>query len=74
MATATITYDLNDHDDRIAHYRATISMDIAMVLREYDQYLRSEYKYGEKEEAYAYREKFNQFLNERNIDLDKIIE
>jgi hypothetical protein len=47
---------------------------MAMVLWEYDQHLRSEYKHLDKEEAYAYREKFNQFLNERNIDLDKIIE
>jgi len=73
MATATLTYDLNDPEDRMAHYRATISMDMAMVLWEYDQHLRSEYKYAEKEEAYDYREKFREFLNERNIDLDKIV-
>jgi hypothetical protein len=48
-------------------------MDMAMVLYEYDQHLRSEYKYGDKEEAYDYREKFIEFLNERNIDLDKIL-
>jgi hypothetical protein len=73
MATATLTYDLNDPNDRMAHYRATISMDMAMVLWEYDQHLRSEYKYGDKEDAYDYREKFREFLNERNIDLDKIV-
>lgn len=74
MATATLTYDLNDPNDRISHYRATISLDMAIALWEYDQYLRSEYKYGGKEEAHAYREKFRQILSESNIDLDKIMQ
>lgn len=73
MAKAILEYDLNDPDDRISHYRATISLDMALVLWEYDQHLRSEYKYAGKEEAYAYREKFREYLNEANIDLDKII-
>jgi hypothetical protein len=38
----------------------------------YDQYLRSEYKYGGNEGAYKYREKFIQMMNEYNIDLDKL--
>jgi hypothetical protein len=73
MAIATLTYDLNDPEDRMAHYRAIVSLDMAMLLWEYDQYLRSEYKYGDKEEAYAYREKFREFLNDANIDIEKII-
>lgn len=73
MATATLTYDLNDSEDRMEHYRATISMDMAMVLWEYDQYLRGEYKYGENEAAYEFREKFREFLNAANIDLDRIV-
>jgi hypothetical protein len=73
VATATLTYDLNDPEDRMAHYRAIRSLDIALLLWEYDQHLRSEYKYGDKPEAYEYREKFRKFLNDANIDLETII-
>jgi hypothetical protein len=73
MATATLTYDLNDPDDRIAHLRAVMSLDLVLMMWKYDQHLRSEYKHGGNEEAYAYREKFIQMMNEYNIDLDQLL-
>jgi hypothetical protein len=73
MATATLTYDLNDADDRMAHLRATMSLDLVLMLWEYDQHLRSEYKHGDKPEAYEYRQKFIEMMNERNIDLEQLL-
>lgn len=35
MAKATITYDLNDPDDRIEHLRAIKATDMALVLWEF---------------------------------------
>jgi len=73
MATATLTYDLNDPDDKIAHLRAVMSLDLVLMMWKYDQHLRSEYKHGGNEGAYAYREKFIQMMNEHNIDLDQLL-
>jgi hypothetical protein len=38
-------------------------------LMEFDQWLRSEYKYNGKEEMYAVREKLNQIINDNNVKL-----
>jgi hypothetical protein len=38
---------------------------------EFDQWLRSEYKYNGKEEMYAVREKLNQIINDNNVKLLK---
>jgi hypothetical protein len=74
MATATLTYDLNDADDRMAYLRATVSLDLVLMMWEYDQYLRSEYKYGGNEGAYEYRQKFIEMMNKHNIDLEQLIQ
>jgi hypothetical protein len=73
MATATLTYDLNDPEDKQAHLRAIMSLDLVLFMWKYDQHLRSEYKHGGNEGAYAYREKFIEMMNEYNIDLDQLL-
>lgn len=73
MATATLTYDLNDPDDKRAHLRAIMSLDLVLMMWKYDQHLRSEYKHGGNEGAYVYREKFIEIMNEYNIDLDQLL-
>ena len=40
-----------------------------MALSEMDQWLRSEYKYNDKEEMYAVREKLNYFISENNVKI-----
>jgi len=40
------------------------------VLWEFDQWLRSEVKYNENEDAQKYRDKLREFMNENNISLD----
>jgi hypothetical protein len=50
-----------------------MSLDLVLMLWEYDQHLRSEYKHGDKPEAYEYRQKFIEMMNERNIDLEQLL-
>jgi len=40
--TATLTFDLTDPDAREAFELATKAQDMAMVLREFDEYLRND--------------------------------
>jgi hypothetical protein len=73
MATGTLTFNLDDHEDEVAHLRAVKALDLVLVLWDMDQYLRSQYKYSDKEEAFGYREKLQELLSERNIDLDELL-
>jgi len=50
-----------------------MSLDLVLMMWKYDQHLRSEYKHGDKPEAYEYREKFIEMMNEYNIDLDQLL-
>ena len=40
-----------------------------MALTEFDQWLRSEYKYNEKEEMFEVRQKLNEIINDNNITI-----
>ena len=48
---------------------ATNGINYYLALCEFDQWLRSEYKYNGKEETYAVREKLNQIINDNNVKL-----
>jgi hypothetical protein len=73
MATGTLTFNLDDHEDEVAHLRAVKALDLVLVLWDMDQYLRAQYKYADKEEAYAHREKLQELLRERGISLDDLL-
>jgi hypothetical protein len=80
MATATLTYDLNDHGDIEAHKRAIKSLDMAIALYDMDQYLRSQTKYAPDSmppEVYdaldKTRDKLHEIMSERSIYLDVLI-
>jgi len=75
---AILEFDLNDHDDREAHLRATLSLDMAIAIWDMQQEFRGRLKHGDlSEEEYKVtedlRNKFYQILNHRGIDLDKIM-
>jgi len=40
-----------------------------LALFEFDQWLRSEYKYNGKEEMFEVRKKLNEFINENNVKI-----
>ena len=48
---------------------ATNGINYYSALTEFDNWLRSEYKYNDKEEMYAVREKLNYFINENNVTI-----
>jgi hypothetical protein len=80
MAKAILEFDLSNPDDVTDYKRANKALDMAIALWDIDQYLRAQTKYAPDsmpEEAYnaldAAREKFYQILNERDINMDEIL-
>jgi hypothetical protein len=76
---AILEFDLNEPDDQTSHLRAILALDMAICLWDIDQYLRSQTKYNEELTQEAHdaldkaRDEFYRILNERGIDLDKIL-
>jgi hypothetical protein len=77
---AKLIFDLEDRFDEEAHLRAVKSLDLAMVIYDMDQYLRSQTKYAPdsmSSEVYdaleAARDKLHEIMSERSIDLDKLV-
>ena len=48
---------------------ATNGLNYYSALTEFDQWLRSEYKYNGKQEMYAVRQKLNEIINENNVKI-----
>lgn len=75
---ATITFDLNDPDDRAKHKLITHIDEITFVLWEIDEYMRRAVKYDEtKSEEYkqAYcdlREHLREQLTEKGLSIELI--
>lgn len=81
MATAQITFDLNDHDDRKAHLRCVKSTDMAIVLFELSRNLKRTCEIeaatmpNDKHEIIdMVFEKISGLLHENNINLEEIID
>lgn len=80
MSKATLTFDLDDRDDRIEFNRATKALDMAMMLWELQMNgYRKFTKYNERQEA-AYQEGieevfeyFRALLSHHEIDIDQLI-
>lgn len=79
MAKAILEFDLNELDDVAAHKRAVKALDMAIVLWDMDQYLRSQIKYNDNLTSEAYdvfektREQLREFMNQHNVDLDELL-
>lgn len=73
MAIATLTFDLSNEDDQTEFNRTTKALAMALSIYQYDQWMRSQYKYEGKEEYYELREKFREFLDENNVNIDEIL-
>ena len=70
MAKATLSFDLDDQDDKLAFHRAALALELALVLWDVDQRLRETDKYGK--EAMT-REEFRIVLGNNGIDLDQLV-
>ena len=80
MSTATLTFDLNDSNDRVEFNRITKARDMAMLLWEIEMNgYRKFTKYNERQEA-AYQEGIEEvfeyireLLKEHQIDVEQLI-
>ena len=76
---AILEFNMDEFDDMVAHKRAVKSLDVLLVLYDFDQHLRSELKYNENltDEQYEKldktREKLYEIMNERNVSLDELL-
>ena len=76
---ATLEFNMDEFEDVVAHKRAIKSLDVLLVLYDFDQHLRSELKYNENlsEEEYEkldkLRDKLYEIMNERNVSLDELL-
>lgn len=80
MAKAKIEYDLNDIDDRIAHFRAVKSLDMALALWEITHNTKKGLEWSlEGKDLDKYDtlelvfEKIYEILNDNNINTDELI-
>lgn len=53
--------------------RAVKATDTLMVLWDFDQYLRDEYKYNGNEAAYEMREKLSLLMDDHGVNLDDLL-
>lgn len=73
---ATITFDLNDPDDRAKHKLISHVDEITFVLWQLDEHLRKIVKYDEtkseeyKTASYDIREKLHKLLNEYTLTIE----
>jgi len=65
---ATLEFNLPEDQDEFNH--ATNGFNYYMALVEMDEWLRSEYKYNNKEEMYEVREKLRQIILENNVKIE----
>jgi len=80
MSTATLTFDLNDSDDRVEFNRATKALDMAMALWELQMNgYRKFTKYNDRQEG-AYQEGIEEvfeyirgLMREHNIEVEQLI-
>ena len=64
---AKLIFNLPEEQEDFNH--ANNGFNYYMALVEMDQWLRTEYKYNDKEEMYAVREKLNYFISENNVQI-----
>jgi hypothetical protein len=79
---ATLSYNLNDPDDRMAHMRAVKSLDMASALFEITQNLRKKVirrfedddkEYDEFDGIQEVFDRIHEILEDNNIDIDELI-
>jgi hypothetical protein len=71
MATATLVFDLNDHDDRMELSRCQASLDMAIYIFEI---LNNGHRKFDSEEATRVFEYLHEEARNSGIQIDKLIE
>lgn len=65
---ATIKFNLEEESDQHLFEVMTKAQDLLLAINEYDQKLRSMYKYEDIADAYNYRELLQNILIERHVN------
>ena len=65
---ATIKFNLDEEYDQSVFDIMTKAQDLLLAIQEYDQKLRSMYKYEDIADAYNYRELLQNILIERRVN------
>lgn len=83
MAKAILEFDLNEPDDRVAHYRAIKSLDMASALHEImyntKKSLYNEVEFRRPQGTSAYEaislvfDRMHEILDENNLNIDELI-
>jgi hypothetical protein len=80
MAKATLTFDLNDIDDKQAHLRCVKSLDMALAIFEFTYNTKKSFQYNlDESDDKSYElldkvyERFWEILNENNIKIDELV-
>ena len=68
-----LKFDLDDWDDKQEHLRCVKSLDLALTLFDFDQWLREQYKYNDKEYCFDIREQLRETMDEYGVNLDELI-
>lgn len=63
------TLEFNLPEDKEDFDFATNGINYYSALVEFDQWLRSEYKYNDNEAMFKVRKKLNEFINENNVKI-----
>lgn len=70
---ATLEFNLDEADDEVSYTRCVKAKDMALLIWDYDNYLRGEGKYNDDPLAVKHREEFRAMLEKHNINFDEII-
>ena len=70
---ATLKFDLDDLDDRLAHLRCVHALELTLVITDLQEYLREEIKYKDNESLEPVRDELNKILYGREINLEELI-
>ena len=78
MPKATLEFNLDEHEDQVAHLRAVKALDMALALWDMDQYLRGLIKHGDLDHTVydalqAARDKLYEIKSKHSIDLDELL-
>ena len=69
---AILEFDLNEPDEREEHLRCVRALDLCLVLWDFDQILRSEIKYNDKDWQEV-RDKLTEIMDEHGVNLDDLM-
>jgi hypothetical protein len=76
---ATLEFNMDEIDDVTAHKRSIKSLDMILVLSDFDNHLRSQLKYNDNLSEVEYdildktREKLYEIMNEHNVSIDELL-